>query len=500
MKLSRNTQASLNLTKKELQICGMTCVNCQNKIQQALKSTAGVRQASVSWQSESAQVTYDSDIISFPDIQRIIEDLDYEVLPENHRTGTDLVRSGSLLAIIIALYVLLQQFGLLNLLAPSRLADSGMGYGMLFVVGLITSVHCVAMCGGINLSQSLPGEDVLAGKLPPPLLYNLGRVVSYTTVGFLLGLAGLLLGGGSGAGVPVLLQGGLKLTAGAFMVVMGLNMLGVFPWLRRIQPQMPAFLRAGLSRGRSASAQPFFVGLLNGLIPCGPLQSMQLVALASGSPVTGALSMLMFSLGTVPFMLGLGTVVSVLGRRFARAVTGIGAVLVAVLGLAMLSQGGSLTGMLLPDRLLLLIIGLSTVELATSIPVRRWGYRIAAVFAAVALVIGAEATWRYISAERPIQGMTAQIVDGIQVVESVLAPGEYPNITVRAGVPVRWTIHAEQNSINGCNYRFYSWDYGIDHAFEPGENIIEFRCPKRSIPSPGSCSRGRYPDRRRGWR
>ena len=487
MQLSRNTQTSLNLTEKEFQIDGMTCVNCQNKIQQALRSTAGVRHVSVSWQSGSAQVTYDSDIISFPDIQRIIEDLDYEVLSKNHRTETDLVRSGSLLAIIIALYVLLQQFGLLNLLAPSRLADSGMGYGMLFVVGLITSVHCVAMCGGINLSQSLPGED--AGMLPSPLLYNLGRVVSYTTVGFLLGLAGLLLGGGSGAGVPVLLQGGLKLTAGAFMVVMGLNMLGVFPWLRRIQPQMPAFLRAGLSRGRSASAQPFFVGLLNGLMPCGPLQSMQLVALASGSPVTGALSMLMFSLGTVPFMLGLGTVVSVLGRRFARAVTSVGAVLVAVLGLAMLSQGGSLTGMLLPDRLLFWVIALSAVGLAASLPVQRRIYRAAASLAVVGLILGVGIAWRYVNGGRPVRGMTAQIMDGIQVVESVLTPGEYPNITVRAGVPVRWTIHAEQNSINGCNYRFYIRDYGIDHAFEPGENIIEF-IPEEAGTIPYTCWMG----------
>lgn len=48
MQLSRNTQTSLNLTEKEFQIDGMTCVNCQNKIQQALRSTAGVRHVSVS--------------------------------------------------------------------------------------------------------------------------------------------------------------------------------------------------------------------------------------------------------------------------------------------------------------------------------------------------------------------------------------------------------------------------------------------------------------------
>lgn len=62
------------------------------------------------------------------------------------------------LVIIVCLYILLQQFGILNLLAPSQLADTKMGYGMLFVIGLITSVHCIAMCGGINLSQCVPRE------------------------------------------------------------------------------------------------------------------------------------------------------------------------------------------------------------------------------------------------------------------------------------------------------------------------------------------------------
>lgn len=78
-----------------------------------------------------------------------------------------------------------------------------MGYGMLFVIGLITSVHCIAMCGGINLSQCVPREHPdqtgAAAALLPAVLYNLGRVISYTAIGFLLGFAGLLIGGGAGA-------------------------------------------------------------------------------------------------------------------------------------------------------------------------------------------------------------------------------------------------------------------------------------------------------------
>ena len=56
-------------------------------------------------------------------------------------------------------------------------------------------------------------------------------------------------------------------------------------------------------------------------MPCGPLQSMQIVALACQNPFSGALSMFLFSLGTVPLMLGLGSLVSILGKRFAKKMT-----------------------------------------------------------------------------------------------------------------------------------------------------------------------------------
>jgi sulfite exporter TauE/SafE len=85
-------------------------------------------------------------------------------------------------------------------LVPGQLADTKTGYGMLFVMGLITSIHCVAMCGGINLSQSIPRGESEGGSARPAMfratfLYNAGRVISYTVVGFVLGLIGMAIGG-----------------------------------------------------------------------------------------------------------------------------------------------------------------------------------------------------------------------------------------------------------------------------------------------------------------
>ena len=75
--------------------------------------------------------------------------------------------------------------GILNRLAPGKLADSEMGYGALFVIGLITSVHCIAMCGGINLSQTLSSEKN-GSMFRNSLQYNIGRVISYYVIGGIL--------------------------------------------------------------------------------------------------------------------------------------------------------------------------------------------------------------------------------------------------------------------------------------------------------------------------
>lgn len=476
---------------KKFRIGGMTCVNCQNKIEKKLRNTAGVESAKVSYSAGTAEVAFDTDIISFKDICAIIENLDYHVLSENEKLHPNTSHIIGTLVIIVALYVLMQQFGILNLLVPSRLASAGTGYGMLFIIGLITSVHCIAMCGGINLSQCLPhseeADSQIAGQgngnrlstFVPAFLYNLGRVISYTVVGFVLGAAGMLLGGGgSGSGLPTFAQGILKIIAGVFMVIMGVNMLGIFPWFRKLQPSMPKFLTRKVNTEKARSKSPLIVGLLNGLMPCGPLQSMQIVALASGNPFAGALSMFLFSLGTVPLMLGLGSIVSALGHKFTKRVMSVGAVLVVVLGLAMLSQGGSLSGLLPPNLLFSIILALCAVGIVSSIPFRSASSRVlpTAVVSVVAIIaVTLFGSGAFSNTANAQSGGNVNIVDGKQLVSSTLSSGSYPNITVQEGTPVKWVINAPQGSINGCNDKINIQAFGIsNYEFKNGENVIEF--------------------------
>jgi sulfite exporter TauE/SafE/copper chaperone CopZ len=399
-------EAETNLIK--LRIGGMTCSNCERRIEHALLGLAGVKSAKVSYRGGFAEIVYSPKAVSVFEVKAAVENAGYKVLSGSTQEPQSATRIAGLLVLIVALYVLLSQFGILNLLVPSQLAQTNMGLGMLFVVGLLTSVHCMAMCGGINLSQTV-GKSGLA----PTALYNLGRVISYTAVGFIVGALGSVIS------FTQTTQGILKLLAGVFMIIMGINMLGIFPSLRKLTLRLPHI--------RNGSKSPLIVGLLNGLMPCGPLQAMQLYALSTGSPIKGAISMLLFSLGTVPLMFGLGALSTVLSKKFAHKAMTVGAVLVVVLGLTMLSQGWGLSGISLP----------SAADNAAS------------------------------------TGQT-EVIDGEQVVRSTLQRGQYPAISVKAGIPVKWVIDAPKGSINGCNNALYIPEYKIEYTFKPGENVIEF--------------------------
>lgn len=112
--------------KKRLRIDGMTCTNCQNKIERKLRNTAGIKQAKVSYNSGTADITYDTDIISLKDISEIIEKLGYKVLTRNEQSEPGTRHSAGILLIIMCLYILLQQSGILNMLVPSQLAQTSM--------------------------------------------------------------------------------------------------------------------------------------------------------------------------------------------------------------------------------------------------------------------------------------------------------------------------------------------------------------------------------------
>ena len=428
----------------KLKIDGMTCVNCENRIERKLQSTKGIIKVKVRYSSGTAEITYDENITSIEKIIAVIERLGYKAAEETEKTKrADASKALGVFVVLFALYMILRRFGALDVFNAFPEAREGMGYGMLFVIGLLTSLHCVAMCGGINLSQTVSRNALMSKSgtavLLPSVLYNSGRVISYTVIGGIVGAVGSVV---SFSGT---MKGVVQLAAGVFMIIVGLNMLNLFPGLRRLTPRMPKVFAKKLNQQKN-SKSPLFVGLLNGLMPCGPLQAMQLYALSTGSPVKGALSMLLFSLGTVPLMFGLGALSTFLSRKFTAKMMTVSAVLVVVLGISMFSSGMSLSGISLSN-----IIGEA----------------------------GSGARNENI----------AKVTDNVQVVTTKLSSGSYEPITVQKGIPVRWIIKAEKKDINGCNNEIIIPEFNIDKKLMAGDNIIEFT-PTESGTFPYSCWMG----------
>ena len=231
------------MERRQLYIDGRTCINCQKRIENCLRKRVEIKEAEVSYETGTAEILYDANKITLQEIIRIINGLGYDAKAEPNSRKDIALRAVQELTIILAVFFLLQHFGILNRLAPDSLADASMSYGMLFVIGMVTSVHCIAMCGGINLSQTLQREaskDISRKMFKNTLMYNMGRVVSYTVIGGVLGAIGGLTGIGGSLQSSSLLQGSLKLFAGIVMIIMGVNMLGIFQGLRGCLKNYPS--------------------------------------------------------------------------------------------------------------------------------------------------------------------------------------------------------------------------------------------------------------------
>jgi sulfite exporter TauE/SafE/plastocyanin domain-containing protein/copper chaperone CopZ len=429
---------------------GMTCSSCEARIASALRKVPGVTGTRVSLKGGTAWVEYDDAAASVGALKAAIEKVGYTVKDKKSAAGT-LIALG-IGVVLIAAYMIATQAGLFSALPK---VDASIGYGMLFVIGLLTSVHCVAMCGGIALSQSVgPAVSSLAPlsgrleRLGPGLLYNAGRLLSYAIVG---GIVGEL---GSAFSFSPITKGIIAAAAGLFMVVLGLKMIGIISKVPSASRLVPAGIREAIGRIGTGFRKrgPFAVGILNGLMPCGPLQTMQLYALGTGSALAGALSMFIFSAGTVPLMLVFGFAAALLPRRFVPIMARASAVLVMFLGVVTFARAASLAGIALP-----------------SMPAISSG----AARANATLVSDTAGSAR---------GPLAATVSGdTQSITTVFTSSSYLPFVVKAGVPLKWTIRISAEDLNGCNNAIAVPEYGIQKKLKPGDNLVEFTPRKEGV-------------------
>jgi sulfite exporter TauE/SafE len=255
----------------------------------------------------------------------------------------DYVEIGAAFLIIVAILLALGQ---LDLLPKQFGVSETMGYGLVFVIGLVASVSsCIAVTGGLLVAVAAKYTEASAALTPiqrmrPHIYFNAGRILSYTLLGGAIGALG------SALTLSPEINGLLTLVASAVMILLGLQMLRLLPALTRFLPTMPKSFSHFIHdlAERDANGGAFVLGAATFFLPCGFTQALQVYVLSKGSFAIGALTMLAFSLGTLPALLSLSAMSSFASGSFQRHFLKFAGAAVIVLGIANIQYGLVLTG------------------------------------------------------------------------------------------------------------------------------------------------------------
>ncbi len=322
-----------------------------------------------------------------------------------------------------------------------------MSYGLLVLIGFLTSFHCVGMCGPLILGYTAKSAALGHKSYVTHFLYGIGKTLSYTAIGALFGALGSVV-----AFTPYT-QGTVGVAAGLFLILFGLHMLEIFPALNHFQFKAPGFLMRFVGKEYRKHSNPFYIGLLNGLmIICGPLQAMYVMAAGTGSWSQGAISLFFFGIGTLPLLLSFGFLTSLLSANLTPKLLKASGVIVMILGAIMLNRGLAVTG--------------TGVDFNT-------------------LVARVSQTLSPTVAETPSCD-TEQTINMV-VLKSSFSPNQF---TLRKGLPVKWVIEGKE--INECNKVIVIPQYQMKIELKEGSQIIEFTPPDIGVVS-WSCWMGMIP-------
>lgn len=197
-----------------------------------------------------------------------------------------------------------------------------------FLIGFLGSLHCLGMCGPIAMAM-----HTRSGY--KSVVYNLGRVISYASIGAIFGILG------SGASLFGLQQ---QLSIGAGVVVLSIAFFPklqssrlLIPWQNHILAPLRKVLSLAVNKQSLASF--LFAGVLNGLLPCGLVYLAVSTAIASGSVFDSMITMIGFGLGTWPMMLAIGWGSTFLNRNYLSKLRYIVPVFAVLMGCVLIIRG-----------------------------------------------------------------------------------------------------------------------------------------------------------------
>ena len=281
-------------------ITGMHCKSCELITESELQDIPYITHVKANLNSHTVKITGDfgsrSEAEIMGQLSQVLSKHGYS-LSANKQTlnnqWSDFKIAVPLALGFILLFLALQKIGLVNLVNTSSV-----NYGTAFVIGVIASLStCMAVVGGLLLSMSATFAREGA-KFKSQILFHGGRLAAFFLLGGVIGAIGSAFTLSTSASFV------LSLAVGLIMLILGINLLEVFHWSKKLQPTMPKFLSKhalGVSKFNH-TLTPLLLGVVTFFLPCGFTQSMQIYTLTTGSFLPGGLTMLFFALGTLPVL------------------------------------------------------------------------------------------------------------------------------------------------------------------------------------------------------
>jgi sulfite exporter TauE/SafE/copper chaperone CopZ len=338
----------------EIKIDGMTCGSCELLLERKLKKISEISKVDIDFNKGSAIIYYNKNRPSINKIKSIITDAGYEISSIRKRKeeiskGIHFMELGGIAIILLALFTFIGYLDLFNNIGITE----NMSLGFIFLIGVVAAFSsCLAVTGGLLVSitaKYAQKHQNTSGfvKFKPHIYFNTGRIIGYTFLGGLIGAFGSLftISGTS--------TGFLTILASTVMVLLGLQLLNLYPkFIKNLIPKLPkSFSRKVMdSSNNQKSVTPFFLGAGTFFLPCGFTQALQIYVLSLGDPFIGAMTMLSFSLGTLPGLLSLGALSSFLKGTTKRYFFKTAGIAVILLGIFSMQSGLILAGLYTPQN------------------------------------------------------------------------------------------------------------------------------------------------------
>src|SRR3989344_8415129 len=294
------------LKKYTFHVTGTHCASCKILIEDILKEQDFVKNARVDLKKEIVEIETDNN----QDAEEVATFLTNKLKPNNYILSVEkrlIEKENDLSAqaddviwkaipiglVFLALFFLLQKSGILNLGIGGKTTPATS-----FIIGLIASVSsCLAIVGGLVLSISAKISEDDVSDTKTFLLFHGGRLASFAILGGVLGLIG------NAIGINFTFTAILGLIASLVMLMLGLNLVGVFA-KNKLTLHSGIFQKvfSVFRKIEHKTFTPLIIGFGTFFLPCGFTQSMQVAAISSGSFMSGFLIMFAFALGTLPML------------------------------------------------------------------------------------------------------------------------------------------------------------------------------------------------------